>query len=305
MMKKDIFSLIVLFLFIPVLGSYHLEDYNVKVDLQDGVSYQVIEMLIVNDGGDSIEQISFEFPADVYGVRGESSLGRIPVLIKKSEGKTKLSFQFKKPIEEKDFFRLEFKTRDFVGKLGERRIFFSTFSSEAPVKNFTLRIYLPPSMGLVAGERSLPEPSYIFSDGRRIILEWHKEELNPENPLTVSLLYENTGIPVVIEKKKNEYFLISILSFLLGVVFSIFAYKGIEKRKKTKLTLNLLNDGEREIIQKLIASGGSLTQDEITKQTQFSKAKVSIHLANLEKRGLIEKTPHGRTNLIVLKKDRF
>ncbi len=305
MMKIAIVNLILVCLLVPVLASYHLEDYNVKVDLQNGVSHQIIEMKIINDGEDSVEGISFEFPVNVFEVRGEDSSGRIPVLIQKSQGKTKLSFQFKQPIEEKDFFKLEFKTRDFVGDLGERRIFFSTFTSKVPANNFTLSIYLPPSMGLVAGERSVPAPSYIFSDGRRIILEWHEEELTPEDPLTISLLYENIGVPVVTEKKTHEYVYNSIIFFFLGIIISFFVYRGIEKRKKTYFTLDVLNEGEREIMQRLIDSGGSLTQDEVTRQTDFSKAKVSIHLANLEKRGLIEKTPHGRTNLVKLKKDRF
>ncbi|MBI4150948.1 hypothetical protein HY492_02370, partial [Candidatus Woesearchaeota archaeon] len=47
--------------------------------------------------------------------------------------------------------------------------------------------------------------------------------------------------------------------------------------------------------------GGRTTQKEIRKQTPLSEAKVSLIIAELEHKNLIEKIKQGRGNIIILK----
>ena len=60
-----------------------------------------------------------------------------------------------------------------------------------------------------------------------------------------------------------------------------------------------------EIILKiLIQEGGRTTQKGIRKQIQLSEAKISLMIAELEHKGIIEKIKKGRGNIIILKKNK-
>ncbi|MHA1645135.1 MAG: helix-turn-helix transcriptional regulator [Candidatus Freyarchaeota archaeon] len=69
-------------------------------------------------------------------------------------------------------------------------------------------------------------------------------------------------------------------------------------------SLTLLNEAEVEILRVIASSENKrVTQKEIQKATNYSKAKVSITLSILEKKGFIKREPRGRTNIITLTKD--
>ena len=48
--------------------------------------------------------------------------------------------------------------------------------------------------------------------------------------------------------------------------------------------------------------GGRATQKDIRKQIPLSEAKISLMLAELEHKGVVEKIKKGRGNIIILKK---
>lgn len=58
--------------------------------------------------------------------------------------------------------------------------------------------------------------------------------------------------------------------------------------------LDLLPEDERRILQPVLTSPG-LTQIELRDRSDFSKAKVSQTVTDLEKRGLLYREPQGRT----------
>ncbi len=55
-----------------------------------------------------------------------------------------------------------------------------------------------------------------------------------------------------------------------------------------------------EIIKK---EGGRITQKELRKRLGYSEAKVSLIIADLERRGIVEKVKKGRGNIIFLKEE--
>ena len=60
-----------------------------------------------------------------------------------------------------------------------------------------------------------------------------------------------------------------------------------------------MNEDEKGIAYLL--RDGPLVQSKIQKKLDFSKAKLSRTLREMEERKIIEKTPKGKTNLISLK----
>ena len=82
------------------------------------------------------------------------------------------------------------------------------------------------------------------------------------------------------------------------VVFIIFHIRN--KKKKTE---EKYEDVDLEKIIKIIKQeGGRTTQKEIRKEIPLSEAKISLMIAELEHKGIIEKIKKGRGNIIILKK---
>ncbi|MDW5548705.1 hypothetical protein [Methanosarcina sp.] len=66
----------------------------------------------------------------------------------------------------------------------------------------------------------------------------------------------------------------------------------------TDVLLRALEGDERKAIELIAAKGGRILQNELVNSLDFSKAKVSRVLMNLEKRGIIIKKKYGLTNCI-------
>lgn len=94
----------------------------------------------------------------------------------------------------------------------------------------------------------------------------------------------------------------SSLGILIG---SMVYYILLPLKKETKLEredlnllLNAFKPTEREIIKKIIENKGKITQSKLS--SQFGKVKTFRVLEDLKKRGIIEKEPYGKTNVIHL-----
>jgi DNA-binding MarR family transcriptional regulator len=76
--------------------------------------------------------------------------------------------------------------------------------------------------------------------------------------------------------------------------------KEIEKQK-TKAFLSALSEDEKTVVMKLKEQDG-MTQSTLRYRVDFSKAKLSSILKELEQKEIIKKVPHKRTNKIFLRK---
>jgi hypothetical protein len=66
----------------------------------------------------------------------------------------------------------------------------------------------------------------------------------------------------------------------------------------TEVLLRALEGDERKAVELIAAKGGRILQNELVNSLDFSKAKVSRVLMNLERRGIITKKKYGLTNCI-------
>jgi hypothetical protein len=66
----------------------------------------------------------------------------------------------------------------------------------------------------------------------------------------------------------------------------------------TEVLLRALEGDERKAVGLIASKGGRILQNELVNSLDFSKAKVSRVLMNLEKRGIITKKKYGLTNCI-------
>ncbi|MCH7524946.1 MAG: hypothetical protein IIC74_08050, partial [Bacteroidetes bacterium] len=97
-------------------------------------------------------------------------------------------------------------------------------------------------------------------------------------------------------ERKLDFTLVFIFGVLI-IIFFIF-YTRSKKRTSEK-------DGDvdlEKIIKIIKQEGGRATQKEIRKEIPLSEAKISLMIAELEHKGIVEKIKKGRGNIIILKK---
>lgn len=76
--------------------------------------------------------------------------------------------------------------------------------------------------------------------------------------------------------------------------------KKITKENYQKI-MSTLTQEEKNVLQKIIESQGTIFQSDLVDKTKFNKVKVTRILDKLEGRGLIERKRRGMTNVIILK----
>ncbi|MBN1157665.1 hypothetical protein JXA85_08660 [Candidatus Woesearchaeota archaeon] len=134
----------------------------------------------------------------------------------------------------------------------------------------------------------------VKDDGKyRIDLFLYPEiDTNDETPEIGNELFE--------EKKKNNVLPIALLVSAIAIIFSIISLL-INKRKKTNSSVEG-EDEVKKIIGIIRKQGGRTTQKEIRKEMPYSEAKISLMIAELEHKGMVEKIKKGRGNIIILKR---
>jgi len=89
-----------------------------------------------------------------------------------------------------------------------------------------------------------------------------------------------------------------LIIFVPAAILAVFFHF---KRRK----INNINNEEGDlgqIIKVIKQEGGRITQKEIRKQIPLSEAKISLMIAELEHKNIVEKIKKGRGNIIILKK---
>ncbi|HDN83508.1 MAG TPA: winged helix-turn-helix transcriptional regulator, partial [Candidatus Altiarchaeales archaeon] len=86
------------------------------------------------------------------------------------------------------------------------------------------------------------------------------------------------------------------------ILLFLFVFFLLRKtREKGQETSEELPDDLKEMVEIIKENGGRITQLELRKKLNYSESKISLMLADLERRGLIEKFKRGKGNIIILK----
>lgn len=96
--------------------------------------------------------------------------------------------------------------------------------------------------------------------------------------------------------------------FVIGALaFFFFAetrkVERIEVKPEKESVLSLLEKDERKIVSCIIDEGGRVLQSELSHLEGIGKVKAHRLLERLERRGVIQKESHGKTNLVKLSKE--
>ncbi|MDK2795179.1 MAG: hypothetical protein PWQ22_111 [Archaeoglobaceae archaeon] len=112
-------------------------------------------------------------------------------------------------------------------------------------------------------------------------------------------IVEPPEMPEIEELSEEDYSWLAVGLSLTGILV-IFALKRKFRTEKSE-EIEVLPEDLRKVLELIKAEGGRITQKELRRKLGFSEAKLSLIIADLERRGLIEKVKKGRGNIIFLK----
>ncbi|MBI2172810.1 MAG: hypothetical protein HYT73_01195 [Candidatus Aenigmarchaeota archaeon] len=198
----------------------------------------------------------------------------------------------------------KFRLENSIENIRDLRRFSYKFSITQFTDRFAASIKLPLGAALVetsrlSGTGLQPfEPSFgrEGSDGRKIYIEWISNIPKLGETYDISIIYEDIQ---PINQQILPFFV--IIAALLAIIGGFIVYNK-KFRVSSKNILPVLAENERKVMQILINEKKDVDQRKIIKDTDFSKPKVSRIIKELVGRGLVEKIPKGRTNIIRLKK---
>jgi len=162
--------------------------------------------------------------------------------------------------------------------------------------NYTVAIAAPEGVPI---DSAAPEPAYV-TDGRRVAARWAgvggegQFSMRFHEPGGPVVHFVETDIPIV---DKTIFLPGLILAFLFGYFLAAGTVAALFQR--IKLITAGMSPDEKGIVYLL--RDGPLPQSAIQKKLDFSKAKLSRTIRGMEERGIVRKTPKGKTNLISLK----
>ena len=95
-----------------------------------------------------------------------------------------------------------------------------------------------------------------------------------------------------------------ILALIIGVIISFYLFKQHEEGKinnELNVIKRVLSEDENKILNE-IKKAGDITQDSLRFRLDWSKAKISTILTNLDRKGIIQRERIGKTYKVYLEK---
>ncbi len=137
------------------------------------------------------------------------------------------------------------------------------------------------------------------SDGRRLILNWLKNDLKQEDRFDISIAFEKIS-ETNISSLPIETLIVIIIGMTIGFIF---IYKFYLSKRFLKIVLPILKQDEKKVFDCLIKHGDGVKQKLIVRDSGYSKAKVSKVLKSLSERGIIKLERIGRSNKVYMDKN--
>ncbi len=207
---------------------------------------------------------------------------------------------------------LDYTASGFVKQLDKGKWMYRfDYQSSVPIVTLSIITKLPEGKGLIKDEDPqtaggllpyAPADGDTRTDGRRILIDWARNNFSAGDLLGISVVYENI-------RENQESNLIPLFLILITVLIVIVVSLYLKKNKiivKIDETLDsvlpILTVDERKVIDCLLIGNGEKMQRKIVYETNFSKAKVSRLISDLKHRGIIDIEEIGRTNRVFLKK---
>lgn len=189
---------------------------------------------------------------------------------------------------------IEYSFSGLVENQGANKIFRYSHPIYRPTNKFNLIVELPE--GSVKAENRqdaiAPDDGRERTDGRTIFVEWNKSPQTGDT-LNFQIKYETL-------EPSTDYMeivgFILVLIALSGMGYGAYIYSKKSNRENVRDSFSDLSDDEKDIIELLIDNEGEMLQKDIVDLSNYSKAKISGLVSQLEDKKLVVKEKEGRSN---------
>ena len=311
-----VFSCIFAFLLSVDVGfASQVSEHSVGADIDDdGVVHFEVEVTFVELNTERVNYLVFARIADA---EARDVLGELECVVEKETYGSQISCVPNSKMRENYTVWFSFDAYDLVRMSGGVDLFSYSYSIKDPTMSYDLRVLLPEGAALLSADDFdpyFPPGAQIGTEmGRKVSLDWNVLGPDLGKTYTFESHFEFVGklpepvVPVV-DDPDYDYGLLAVVG-LLGVAF-LFAvlYYFLRIRRKgddggVKRVFSVLKDDERKVVDFVIEKGKKCKQRDIVRATDFSKAKVSRIMLELEERGILSRERVGRTNRVILNAD--
>lgn len=272
-----------------------IEYYGVETRIQKNLTtYNTINL----DFNESIKDFELKLEQEIFNLEAEAKYHDVTCTNEYDDKTTINCIMVRTDNENRAKLVLSFITENDITRKGNGYEFGASLPIDYFVQRTFIKVYLPESGALLSDKDESIFPRYgnVISDGKHIIVYWEKENVIRGDDLIYSVEY---SIP-----ETEDYYdiaIIVIIAVIIIVSLGIFYMKSIQKPKQTlNVVMPLLKPEEKTIVDILTKNNGEVNQKVLVRETDYSKAKVSRIVTNLNERGIIEVIHMGRTNKIKL-----
>lgn len=176
-----------------------------------------------------------------------------------------------------------------------------------PIDSYSLRVVLPEGYGLIESQQTpayAPESGEVGSDanGRQIYVEWQDPDTSIGDTIRYQVRYQELNVFQDIFPASPAVF-VAVLLILIAAGLSLYMRRTQSSSDTVASLLPVLKDDEKDVIRYMVDHDGECGQKDLVDDLDYSKAKISRLVKDLEERNLIKKIKEGRQNRLKLKKD--
>lgn len=166
-----------------------------------------------------------------------------------------------------------------------------------PTQQVKTTVTLPEGYGIVEGEAAYTPPGAdVGSEGRRIFLRWRHDDASVGDTITYTVRYEQLGVFESLALQHLTLLLGAAVIVLAGIV--VYIWRSQQGEKTIAAVFPLLKEDEKEVMRFIIDNEGEVEQRAIVDGLDYSKAKISRLVSDLEDRSLVNKEKKGRVNVV-------
>lgn len=286
---KKLSLLVLLLVFAGMASATTIKEHNVTVDLESNevdTNLKIVDMSSSAFYYTSAFPVSDDLRASVNGAPQECETEPLPpgTYITCDTDRENLTVN------------MRYSTEGLITERSGVNIFRYSQSIQRPTDSYRLKVLLPQGSGLADSSNvSLPvispENGVTGSDGQRIHITW---ETDPSlGQLNFHAIYRPSSESEGFGGSLVWLIPILIVSLLIGIAYLVYV-----SREEIESAYEELSEDEAEVLDMLRENENSMLQKDIVDESEYSKAKISSVISDLEEKGIIKKSKEGRSNKI-------
>lgn len=296
--KPALIIILALIFLLPLAFSQEEYDYNIKSYsiyfdiINDNTVKETIEISLTANTNFSRYVFYSDYPIEnpdaIVKINGEIQV--VNVSVSKIVGGINavyVKFPIVHPGDRVEI-RISFYSSGMLQNVQNKKQFAYYIKFSQPVGVFYVRLFIPKGYAILSP--IIPSPDMVESSENRLVLEWKRENIKAGEEF-----YFIVGFSGEIKGFSPLWLVVIFVSAFTGGFFAGMLYK----ERKGKEKVEILRSDEEKVIELL--KNGPVLQSELVKKLGVSKAKVSLLLKDMEKKGLIERVKEGRSYLVRLK----